>query len=180
MQSVRDNEVNSDNIETTRLYLRRITHNDIESLYKIVKQNEVGMWLARGEGMSREETENYVENIVSHWNLYGFGVWAVIHKETDKLIGHCGLRYIDDTEDVEILYLINQQYWGNGYATEAANAAIGFAFKCLRIEKLFARVRTRNERSMKVLGKIGFTFLKNKDYNGRILSYFELNSTRWL
>lgn len=71
--------------------------------------------------MTKEEAKIYVEKFVDHWNLYGFGVWAVLNKCTGEIIGHCGLRYVDQKEEeVEIMYLLDPASWGSGYATEAA------------------------------------------------------------
>ena len=92
---------------------------------EIVKKDEVGKWLASSKGMTKEETKIYVEKFVNHWNQYGFGVWAILDNVTKKIIGHCGLRYIDEKEeDIEIMYLLDPECWGKGYATEAANASI--------------------------------------------------------
>ncbi|GGB37948.1 N-acetyltransferase [Lentibacillus populi] len=164
------------NINTKRILMRKLSTEDIKEFYEIVKKNDVGNWLGIGNGMSFKETEQYVNQIIKHWKQHNFGVWALINQSTDEIMGHCGLRYIDDTEDIEIIYLLDPKFWGKGYATEAGNAAIQFAFNSLKIHKLIARVRTNNSNSKKVIDKLGFKFIYDRDYNGRRLSYYELSN----
>lgn len=162
------------NLNTERIFLRAITAEDINEFYEIMKKDSVGKWLGIGKGMSLEETEQYMNKIIKHWNQYGFGVWATVNKSSGEIMGHCGLRYIDDTEDIEIIYLLDPGFWGVGYASEAADTVINFAFQSLKIKKLTARVRTNNIKSKKVIEKLGFQFIDDKHYHDRTLSYFEL------
>jgi ribosomal-protein-alanine N-acetyltransferase len=168
------NEKSKEKIITKQFIMRKLTKADIEEFYEIVKKNEVGKWLGLGKGMSFEEAEQYVNKIIKHWTQHSFGVWGVINKSTEEIMGHCGLRYIDDTEDIEIIYLLDPKFWGKGYATEAGNTAIQYAFNSLKVNKLTARVRTNNSKSKKVIDKLGFKFICDRDYDGRLLSYYEL------
>ena len=59
----------------------------------------------------------------------GYGVWAVIEKESGSIIGHCGLNYVKQYNVVELLYGIGKEYWGLGYATEAAKSVLAFALR---------------------------------------------------
>jgi len=156
--------------------MRLFTKEDIEEFYEIVKKNEVGKWLGLGKGMPFEEAEEYVTKIIKHWAKYHFGVWAVIDKTSEEIMGHCGLRYMDDTEDIEIIYLLDPKYWGKGYATEAGNEVIQYAFNSLQVNKLMARVRTNNSKSKKVMDKLGFEFIGDSEYAGRTLSYYRLTN----
>lgn len=168
------NETPNMNLNTERIFLRPVIAEDMKEFYEIVKKDSVGKWLGIGKGMSLEETEQYVSKIIKHWNQYDFGVWAAVNKSSGKIMGHCGLRYIDDTEDIEIIYLLDPGFWGMGYASEAADSIIKYAFQSLKIEKLTARVRINNMKSKKVIEKLGFQFIDDKHYNNRKLSYFEL------
>ncbi|PEY37557.1 GNAT family N-acetyltransferase [Bacillus cereus] len=166
-------QVNEKSIRTERLFMRKPILEDIDAFYQIVKNDEVGRWLAVSREMSKEETKQYVGKIIEHWNVNGFGVWFLFHKTTEELIGHCGLRYMDGTEDVEIMYLLDPKFWRNGYATEAAHASIQYAFHDLKVQKLTARIRITNEKSKNVLEKVGFTYTHDVNYDGRQLSYYE-------
>ncbi|WIY59098.1 GNAT family N-acetyltransferase [Bacillus arachidis] len=169
-------QVNDKSIRTERLLMRRPTLEDIDAFHQIVKNDEVGRWLAVSRGMLREEAKQYVGKIIEHWTENGFGVWFLFHKTTGELVGHCGLRYIDETRDVEIMYLLDPKFWGNGFATEAAHASIQYVFHDLKVQKLIARIKSTNEKSKNVLEKIGFTYTHDVDYDGRQLSYYEFKN----
>lgn len=164
-------------IITERILMRQFNENDMEELYEIVKKNEVGQWLGLGKGMTIDETKDYLDKIISHWTTHNFGVWAIINLSNDEIIGHCGFRHIDDTEDIEIIYLLDPEYWGHGFATEAGKAAIQYALRILKVNNLTARVRNNNSKSKNVIDKLGFRFIVDKKYNGRILSYYKFRRT---
>lgn len=166
--------MSSNDIITKRLTLRKFSDRDMKKFYEIVKKNEVGEWLGIGKGMSFEEAEAYLNKIIEHWTKHNFGVWAVINKTNEEIMGHCGLRYIDETEDIEIIYLLDPNFWGKGYATEAGNEVIKYAFNNLRIDKLIARVRTGNSKSKRVIDKLGFEYIGDREYAGRTLSFYEI------
>ncbi|GGP14722.1 GNAT family N-acetyltransferase [Oceanobacillus neutriphilus] len=162
------------NLNTERILMRPFAAEDINEFYKIVKKNSVGKWLGIGKGMTVEEAEQYVNQIIKHWDQYGFGVWAAVNKSSGEMLGHCGLRYIDDTEDIEIIYLLDPAFWGMGYASEAAETVINFAFNSLHINKLTARIRINNVKSKRVIEKMGFQFIDDRSYNDRKLSHYTL------
>lgn len=161
-------------IETERLRLRKLTASDVLNVFEVVKQDLVGVGLAAGIGMSLKETTEYVNKFLEHWKSFGFGVFGLIEKATGTFIGHCGLRYIQGTKDVEILYALEPTHWGKGYATEAGKASIQYAFEILKVSKLTARVKLDNLRSKKVIERIGFEYLYDTNNNGTDLSYYEL------
>ena len=107
--------------------MRKPLIEDVEQFYSIIKEDAVGKWLAKSSGMSKEEAKDYVIQLISHWEQYDFGVWLLVNRNTDKLLGHCGLRKIDETGEIEIMYLLDPEYWGNGYASESAKASIQYA-----------------------------------------------------
>jgi ribosomal-protein-alanine N-acetyltransferase len=173
-QNENSNDIRTEDFSTERILMSKFMKEDINEFFEIVKKHEVGEWLGLGKGMSFEETEGYISRILKHWTLHNFGVWALKNKSNKEIMGHCGLRYIDDTEDIEIIYLLDPKYWGKGIATEAGNEAVQYAFNILKIDKLLARIRPNNSRSKNVINKIGFKFIGDRKYDDRILSYYEL------
>lgn len=173
MSTKEDWEIGS-KIITDRIIMREFEENDIEELYDIVKKNEVGEWLGIGKGMRLNEAKDYLDKILTHWSTYNFGVWAVVNISNNQIMGHCGFRYIDNTEEIEIIYLLDPKYWDQGITTEAGKTALQYAFTILNVDKVIARVLINNSKSKKVIDKLGFKFIGDKNYNGRILSYYEL------
>lgn len=164
-------------IHTKRLFMRKPIIEDVDQFYSIVKEEAVGKWLAKSKGMSKEEVKDYIMQLISHWEQYGFGVWLLVNRNTGELLGHCGLRKIDATGEIEIMYLLDPEYWGNGYASEAAKASIQYAKEMMNVKRIIARVKVANENSKKLLRNLGFIYTHEVDYSGRLLSYFELNTS---
>lgn len=166
--------VKTTKIETERLILKKMTTSDIPNVYQVVRQDLVGVGLASGKGMSLIETTAYVNKFLEHWNSFGFGVFGLTEKTTGNFVGHCGLRFIEGTKDIEILYALEPNYWGKGYATESGKASIKYAFEFLNTPKIIARVKSANQSSKKVTERIGFEYLYDENNNGIDLSYYEL------
>ncbi|CDN36308.1 unnamed protein product [Bacillus thuringiensis DB27] len=101
-------------IYTKRLFMRKPIVEDIDQFYNILKKDTVGKWLAKSRGMSKEETNDYIGQLILHWEQYDFGVWLLFNSETGKLLGHCGLRKVDETGEIEIMYLLDPEHWRNG------------------------------------------------------------------
>lgn len=89
---------------------------------------------------------------------HGFGFWGVRERDREDLIGFCGLRHVEPTEDVEILYGIEPTLWSRGYATEAARALLAWAFRETGLPRIFAGADPPNRASFRVLQKLGMRF----------------------
>ncbi|PGK42318.1 GNAT family N-acetyltransferase [Bacillus anthracis] len=164
-------------IHTKRLFMRKPLIEDVNQFYSILKEEAVGKWLAKSRGMSKEEVNDYIGQLISHWEQYDFGVWLLVNRNTGKLLGHCGLRKVNETGEIEIMYLLAPEYWGNGYASEAVEASIQYAIETMNVKRIIARVKVANENSKKLLRKLGFTYTHDVDHSGRLLSYFELHTS---
>lgn len=102
-------------LETERLYLREMNQGDFEALCKILQDDET-MYAYEG-AFSNEEVQEWLDRQISRYRKWGFGLWAVILKETDEMIGQCGLTMQPwkDREVLEIGYLFNRMHWHTGY-----------------------------------------------------------------
>ena len=93
-------------LQTDRLYLREMTQEDYPSLCKILQDEEV--MYAYAHAFSDEEAHNWLNNQIVRYGRYGFGLWAMVVKETGEMIGQCGLTMqdFDGKEVVEVGYLL--------------------------------------------------------------------------
>lgn len=137
-------------IETKRLYLREINQNDFDSLCKIL-QDEETMYAYNG-AFNDQEVQEWLNNQIARYKKYGFGLWAVVLKKTDKMIGQCGLTMQPwyDEEVLEVGYLFQKEFWHFGYATEAAKACINYAFEKLNTNEICSIIRDTNIASQNV------------------------------
>lgn len=137
-------------LETERLYLREMNQSDYKSLCKIL-QDEETMYAYEGAFNDREVQE-WLDRQIERYHKWNFGLWAVILKETNEMIGQCGLTMQPWKEDevLEIGYLFERQYWHNGYATEAAIACKKYAFETLEVDEVCSIIRDSNKASQNV------------------------------
>lgn len=144
-------------LETERLYLREMEQSDYASLCKIM-QDEETMYAYNGT-YSGSETQEWLDRQLSRYEKYGFGLWAVVLKGTEEMIGQCGLTMQDwnGREVLEIGYLFQRSYWHSGYATEAAKACKEYAFSQLGAEEVCSIIRDTNTASQNVALRNGMT-----------------------
>lgn len=155
-------------LETKRLYLRELKKDDFDSLCEIL-QDEETMYAYEG-AFSDSEVQEWLSRQISRYNTWNFGLWAVILKETDKLIGQCGLTMQPwkESEVLEIGYLFNRAYWHRGFALEAATACKKYAFEVLQAEEVCSIIRDTNIPSQKVALRNGMIKMDSwiKHYKG--------------
>lgn len=142
-------------LETERLYLRQMDQGDFQSLCYIL-QDEETMYAYEGAFCDREVQE-WLDRQLARYQKWGFGLWAVILKETGEMIGQCGLTMQPwkDREVLEIGYLFRRQYWHKGYATESARACRQYAFDTLDSKEVCSIIRDTNLPSQKVAVRNG-------------------------
>ena len=147
-------------LETERLILRPFEESDLDAYHAVLANPEVGAWLGKPEGFSREAAEANLKEATYKWKD-GFSALVVILKSENKLIGHCGLVYREKHGAFELLYAIDSPYWKQGYTTEAAKVCIDYGFKELKLEKIIAFTQPHNLGSRRVMEKHGFKYTKD-------------------
>jgi len=147
-------------IETDRLILRPFELDDLDDLAAILADPDVTRYLPGGRPRTREQTEATLRFIIGHWEQRGFGWWAVNQKTGRELIGWCGLKLLDSTGEVEVLYLFARRHWGQGYATEAGTASLRYGFEELKLDRIIALAVPENAASRRVMEKIGMQYEK--------------------
>lgn len=148
--------------------MREITQNDYKALSKI-SQDEKAMYAYNG-AFNEEETQGWLDKQIARYKEYGFGLWAVILKETDEMIGQCGLTMQpwNGEEVLEIGYLFQRAYWHQGYATEAAKACKEYAFTVLNADEVCSIIRDTNTASQNMALRNGMSVKDSsvKHYRG--------------
>lgn len=141
--------------ETERLAIRKLTHDDFETLIAIMSKQEV--MYAWEHGFSEDDVRFWIERQLTRYTKDGIGYFALILKENRKLIGLVGLMKttMDGNEVVEIGYILDNPYWHNGYATEAAESLIAYAFDSLELPAVYCSIRPGNKASIRVAKRLG-------------------------
>jgi ribosomal-protein-alanine N-acetyltransferase len=116
----------------------------------------------------RPQMEQWVQRNLDHQTRYGYGLFVVVHRMDQLLIGDCGLEHLAvDAPEAELGYDLRSDYWGRGLATEAATAVRDYAFRELGLPRLISLIRQGNERSRRVAEKVGMRKLEDVNRYGR-------------
>lgn len=150
-------------LTTKRCIVREITLDDIDDLYKIYSDEETKLYIEDLYPDKAEEIEFTREYILNQYRFYEYGIWVVIEKSTNKLIGRAGLSDRDGYDTTEIGFIFDRNYWGQGYAYEVCSAITEYAKEELMMEKLISFTKKENLRSIHLLERLGFSFSETKN-----------------
>ena len=124
-----------------------------------------------GDGVQTQEwVRSWISTCLERYHqTWGFGPYAVVKKQSQELMGYCGLFYFPDVggqPEVEIGYRLRRSAWGQGMATEAALAVRDYAFHSLGIQRLIALIDPANTASIRVAEKLGMQYQKDVMFPG--------------
>jgi [ribosomal protein S5]-alanine N-acetyltransferase len=144
-------------IETARLRLRKFTLGDVPALHAVLGDPIAMQWYPAA--FDREGVEGWIRRNMDRYRSDGHGLWAVVLKSSDEVIGDCGcvIQEVEDKPEVEIGYHVRRDLWGNGYATEAARSCMDYAFDTLGASRVISMIRPENLNSRRVAEKNGLT-----------------------
>lgn len=157
--------------ETARLLLRKQTEADQDDLYAILGDAQTMRYYPRP--YTREEALIWIQRSMREYKEHGFGLWAMILKETGDFIGQCGIFHVDiDGEQLpEIAYHIHRDHHRMGYATEAARGALRYGFETVGLDEIFIHTYVQNIPSRRVAEKLGMTLRKEFEKDLRKYGY---------
>ncbi len=155
-------------LETKRLFIREMVQSDLDALCTILCDEEV-MQIAYGHAFTVEEAQQWLNRNLKRYEDYGFGLWAVICKETNEMIGQCGLTMQQWRGQgiLEIGFSFQKAYWHQGYAIESALACKEYAFSALNADRVYAIIRDINISSQKVAIRTGMQMIDQDSKNFR-------------
>jgi len=142
-------------LETERLILRRQQVSNITPLVDLWTDPEVTRYM--GSPRDRDWIQSAFEETAQSPYAEQFDLWPVIEKETDRVVGDCGLleKEVEGKSEIELVYVLTPSAWGKGYATEMAQAIKRFAFEAMDVKRLIALIEPENEASERVAIKVG-------------------------
>lgn len=146
-----------DYIETERLIIREFNEGDFKSIHTYASKPEVTRYLPFGPN-SEMDTQLFLEKVMNYklQNPRCDYEFAVVLKKNNTLIGGCGIHVTNiGNKEGSIGYCFDNQFWGNGYASESANAIINFGFHKLNLHRVFGTCHPDNIGSAKVMEKVG-------------------------
>ena len=147
-------------IETTRLWLRPLTRDDVEAVYRLWIDPDVRRYLWDDQVISREHAASIIDDSIKLFTKDGYGLWAVLPSRETMLIGFCGYLFFHDPPELQLLYGMAPAYWGKGLTTEAARAMLRYGFEELGCDRIVGSTDVPNIASARVMEKAGMTYEK--------------------
>ena len=157
-------------LETERLILREYTMDDFDDLYEILSDEETMKHYPKP--FDEEKVRYWINWNITNYKTFGFGLWAVVLKDTNEMIGDCGItmQIIDGEIKPEIGYHINKKYQRRGYATEAARKCRDYIFQNTPFNIIYSYMKYTNIGSYSVAIKNGMKLIKEYDDPKNIIS----------
>jgi RimJ/RimL family protein N-acetyltransferase len=143
-------------LETDRLRLRMWRDDDFEAYAKMCGDPEVMRYLG-GKTFDRFEAWRHMAFLVGHWQLRGYGHWAVEEKASGAFVGRIGFLNPEGWPGFEIGWTLAREFWGRGYATEGARRALAYAFDELGKDHVISLIHPENKGSIGVAERLGET-----------------------
>lgn len=143
-------------LETDRLCLREMTEDDAAHIFKLNSNPNVVRYVGEPTLNSEEEALNILRtHVFPQYHTHRVGRWAVILKETSAFIGWSGLKFLAKEQEYDLGYRFLEEYWGRGYATEAAQAVLDYGRQNFPGARIVGKAMVENHASTHVLEKIG-------------------------
>jgi RimJ/RimL family protein N-acetyltransferase len=166
-------------LRTDRLTLRPFQDDDIDAYAAMCADPEVMRYLGSNGPVSREEAWRQMAMLTGHWELRGFGMWALEEIETGRFVGRVGLHFPEGWPEPEVGWALAREAWGNGYATEAARAALDHAFEVLAWPRAISLIAPANHRSIAVAERLGEHFERRLTLRGVEVSLYAIDADAW-
>lgn len=150
-------------LKTNRIGFSKWIQNDIDFAKLLWGNPEVTKYICSDGIFSLDDIVNRLNTEILNELEYQVQYWPIFELTTNDLIGCCGLKP-HKANEYEIGFHLRPEFWGQGYAKEAANAVIEYAFTSLKAKRLFAGHNPKNDRSRKLLSKLGFIYIGDEFY----------------
>ena len=164
---------------TDHLCLRPWKLEDAPNLVEIMQEAGIFQYFPPSSPPTLEKAERYISFQLEQWGKYGYGHWAVTTSADGQLAGWNGLEFLPETQETEVGYLLGHAFWGMGYATEAAGAALEFGFRQAGLARIIGLVHPENLASIRVLEKCGMRFIDEKIYFGMEMRRYRIDRSEF-
>lgn len=167
-------------IETERLIIRPFTLEDLPRLVEMRSDPEVNVYLGGVKMQNPDSLAKRIEFYMDCSKQHGFGMSAMIWKETGEIIGWSGLQPLGDTNETEVGYGMIKEFWGRGIASEAARAWLDFGFYEKNLDRIVAVAYPENKNSWRVMEKLGMRYEKTAEHYGAKCVFYAISKNQYL
>lgn len=167
-------------LETERLILRMLREEDFEQYASLMCDAEVTRYLGDGKPLARADAWRQMATLLGHWQLRGYGPWAVEEASSGRLVGRVGFFNPEGWPGFELGWTLGREFWGRGYATEAARRALEHCFTEMGREHVISLIRPDNHPSIKVAERLGERLESTTDLLGSEALVYGISRDEWL
>lgn len=167
-------------IATDRLLLTPVTKQDAEALHQLWMHPRVRQYLFDDNVVPLSQTESFIAKSLKLSQTEHNELWLARLKDSPAIVGFTGYWTFFDPPEVQLIYGLSSDYWGQGLATEMARAMVKYGFETHKFDVIRASANCPNVASIAVMKRLGMTFEKQATIEGQDLIFYRLNSDRYL
>ena len=168
------------NLITERLTLIPMTGNDLDSFHKTNTNPFVKKFLWDNEEIPESISKDILSGNKKKFEEEKWGLWKITNSKNQKYLGYIGFWFFFDEKLPQLLYALLPEFTGYGYATEAANKIIDYAFEKLNFEYLIAAMDEPNKDSVGVCKRLKMEFMEKKEIEGKPTLFYKLKNKNYL
>jgi len=168
-------------LTTARLRLEPMNDSHFDGLFRMNSQPEVMQYIT-GKPDTPEDTQSMIDRVKARWIEYGFSWWSFIELDSNEIIGAGCIQYLgrDPANPLETGWRLRKESWNKGYASEAAQAMVAFAFENLKTESLCAVCHQDNQASSNVMKKLGMQYRGIERWYDMDTAVYSMDKAEWL
>jgi ribosomal-protein-alanine N-acetyltransferase len=162
-------------LETERLLIRKFTLDDLDKLIEVRSDEAVIKYIGGKKLQNPEALAQRLEFYIGCYERFGFGMCAMIWKETGEMFGWSGLMPLEDTGEIEVGYGRTEEFWGKGIGFECAMAWLEFGFGQAGLERIVAIALPENKGSWRIMEKCGMKYEKTETHYGAECVFYAIS-----
>ena len=167
-------------LDTDRLILRMPRQSDFDAYAEMCGDAEGMQYIGDGKPLDRPMAWRNMATMAGHWLLRGYGMWAVEERATGEYVGRIGLWMPEGWPAIELGWGLRRQFWGRGYATEAARAALRYAFTEMNLPHVISQIHPDNAASIRVALRLGESLHDKGELFGRPVLVYRITRDEWV
>ncbi|MCI0462083.1 MAG: GNAT family N-acetyltransferase [Gemmataceae bacterium] len=166
-------------LETDRLILRMLRESDLDAYAEMCADPEVMRYIGDGQPLARPMAWRNLAMMVGHWSLRGYGLWAAEERSSGVLVGRIGFWNPEGWPGFELGWMLGRPFWGRGYATEGARAALQVAFTQLGQLHVISLIHPDNSASLRVAERLGERLAGSTEVMGKPALVYRITREEW-
>ena len=166
-------------LTTDRLILRPFQESDLDPYAAIFADAEVMRFISGGQPTERADAWKSMAMHLGHWQLRGYGRWGVELRATGEFIGRIGLYNPEGWPGIEVGWMLGRKWWGQGLATEGAEATLNYAFRELKVPHVCSVIDPNNLSSIRVAKRLGETLRRETLLHGQKVFVYGIDKEEW-